>query len=458
MHQFITGLIEVGMKIHSIGPQFSPRVDLETFSNITIGEILKTSAEKLFMTKNKQYANEIHFVNLLVDAGTVLQARTIHAVLSNPNYPSIVIPFKSEENHNFTSIEYCDFFRRITEAVSTDGFEIAGCIIDNLPAQVRGLYDFFESATGINKFIIHIPCFNQLVNLVFAHLINQREWSPVFSDISTIVSFLRTRNSIETIGEKCPTPVRTRWIYIVEIIQWIYQREEIVLQCLHRANQVLLTEAIRSLYLVLIPLYLFSLVIERKETKLCDVIPILFEMQRQFLVIGSGLNSNYTALINYVTLHFFSRIQSSNYQALLAAFAFSPTGRDIIRDKEKHYLTRGEPPCFSHIFINDSAIWLSNEFNRMIAGRKRGTDGNSGEVLQLLEPENTDLKSLYIEPEATIAHENDDEQVTNPDEIPASQRAFKEELKKEEKVPLLARLTKNLIDGIVPAAEDAISS
>jgi hypothetical protein len=95
-------------------------------------------------------------MNLLTDSGTVLDFTAFHAILTNPNYPEMILPLDTFENRHCESENYEAAFRLFIAEVGGSNIELVAVVCDAWPGQVNGVAQAPASFPGLA--IAHIPC------------------------------------------------------------------------------------------------------------------------------------------------------------------------------------------------------------------------------------------------------------------------------------------------------------
>jgi hypothetical protein len=76
------------------------------------------------------------------------------------------------------------------------------------------------------KSILHMPCFNHRINLVFAHCLTERCFRERLVELGTIVRALRSDTVVMAMGRECPGPVVMRRVHIIDALQFILAHRE----------------------------------------------------------------------------------------------------------------------------------------------------------------------------------------------------------------------------------------
>jgi hypothetical protein len=210
--------------------------------------------------------------------------------------------------------------------------EIYGVICNNLPAQVVGLHTFLETADGKGSAIAYIPCVNYMVNLVFTHTIKSGIFPEVLATLPEIIRIFHSAPALDIIGVRYPRLIRTKWIYLVDVLVFLIDHFTEVQTTFGLAARSLRRAAYCRVYLLLLPLSLFSQVMGVRSRMLCQVIPATQEVLPQWSCIYDffGDTAEVIDCLNVVTAHFLACLSRDAFDVILTAFAFSSVGRSEI--------------------------------------------------------------------------------------------------------------------------------
>jgi hypothetical protein len=107
----------------------------------------------------------LHFVNLIVHAGTVHSLKSIVCLVTNPHAIEPPVLRSLRENQNFTVQDYCNLFPELMAILDSFGLILCSIVVDSLPAQVGGI----DRALQLNNsHAIHVKCFAHMANRVLA--------------------------------------------------------------------------------------------------------------------------------------------------------------------------------------------------------------------------------------------------------------------------------------------------
>jgi hypothetical protein len=159
------------------------------------------------------FSDQFHF-----KYGGLLESSTANKRDGDPT-SAIIAPLKTRSH--WTAEQYEAFF---AETVAwprecAPCMEICGVICDNLPAQVVGLLQLLRNTT--NSAIIHMPCLSQIVNLVFTQTIKSDLCYEVFVTRPEIIRTPHSAQSIHIIGLRCPKLIRTRRVYLEDVLAFL---------------------------------------------------------------------------------------------------------------------------------------------------------------------------------------------------------------------------------------------
>jgi hypothetical protein len=450
---FLADVMELGVEMNKISPGANFRDLLPSWSHGTMSQRLRKCGHDVFEERLRIIRQDHRFVNLLCDAGTVNNVKVVHCAISNPTRLNEILPLEPYDNDNWTAADYTAFFSETVTDLERRGMseiEICGIICDNLPAQVNGLLAFLGIENGPGAGIIHVPCLNHAANLVFAYAIRHHAFADVIQELPDRIRTLRSKKAVAIIGSHCPSLIRTRWVYIVEVLKFMLSHLPDVQSVFEIANKPPIPSHYSRVYLLLLPLWLFSHAMETRCCILGDVIPIAQEVLREWSEIKSffGDQENVTECLNVLTAHFLARLRRNRFDVILTAFAMTLRGRAHIRLAEYGFRTRGE---VSEVPELSFVSTMQHEFAQAMLAQQD----------QFLLPDDR----LRAPPESNqelvdhgnALHPNDDDWIRDA-QIPLDPdlHSFQEYLEEELGIPLEERLDRNLADGILSRIQGSI--
>jgi hypothetical protein len=100
-------------------------------------------------------------------------------------------------------------------------------------------------------------------------------------------------------------------------------------------------ECLRAFYQIILPLKLFSLSMEGRRRKLCDVLPLAKEVLREYQTLSAYHRGNEEVeILDLLTAHFIARLRTNAFEDVVTAWAMRHDGRERIRVEENVGLTR----------------------------------------------------------------------------------------------------------------------
>jgi hypothetical protein len=256
MHDFIIRLIQLGASL--------PRDALDTIvvipplidemTDCQVAEAVHQNADLKFQAAIDKLA-DLHFVNLVLDSGTVFHLKTIPGLMSNPYCSEPPVLLTLRENKNFIAGQYAEMFWELFATIESAGLSLCSVMADNLPAQSSGLV---QVLTDTESPVIHVKCFAHMANLALSHTASTANFSVMMTHLTELQGLLRCRSAHEVVGAKCPRFIRTRWFYITDALVFIFNRVDVIAEFLHSISE---SESIRpniptelfELYTILIP-------------------------------------------------------------------------------------------------------------------------------------------------------------------------------------------------------------
>jgi hypothetical protein len=343
LQDFVREIASLAVQLSRTSPAFQPD-SIPIMSPTTLTRRIHEMGQEAFDRMIEDLCGRVCYVNLLTDSGTVLGFNTLHAVLTNPNFPDTIVPFDTYENIRFTAEQYEQFFCDMIQKVTSHGIEIVAIICDNCPAQINGVAQalIFHQNLGIR----HIPCLNHMTNLVFTHILRESVVSQRMEILNDVITDLRSEKGIEILRRKCPTLVKTRWIYAVDVLRFILCRranvEAVRFFFLHDA----IPDSFQTLYWIFLPLKLFSRFMEARDRKLYEVFPLVREILCQFQTIRKRLtDGDDLKILDHVTAHFLARLKMNASEIMTTAWVLSHEGREWLRSAEQGFLTEFRYKC-----------------------------------------------------------------------------------------------------------------
>jgi hypothetical protein len=399
-HDYLVKVMGHAIRLIRLSPGMNLAQTVPIFSHGRMSEELRSCGLAAYNERLYQIRQNHRFVNLICDAGTVMTIKVVQSAVSNPTRFERVLPLEPHPNTNWDADEYEAFFRdTVTKLTANNNgrtpLEICGIICDNLPAQVAGLRNFLSSQDGIHTGIFHVRCLNHMINLVFKFAIRTDEFVDVVRSIPELVHILNTAESVELTGRRCPRIVPTRWVYLVDVMGFILNRLPTVQTALLFAQHAEMAENHGLAYLVLLPLALFSRVVETKSRILGDVIPAAQEVLREWSdILGFfGDRPGVREMLHVVTAHFLARLRRNSFDVVLTADAVTMIGRAKIRATEAGIRTTGKihpvavPAFVSEMHQEFAAAMNAQQHLRAVETAERTEVPNPLEELDELDPE-----------------------------------------------------------------------
>jgi hypothetical protein len=140
-----------------------------------MAEALRQGADRRF-TEAMERLGDVHFSNLIVDAGTFYHMKSIPCLLTNPHVAEQPVLLALRENRNFTIQDYCDLFCELIAIVDSFGMVLCLNVVDNLLVQVSGL----DRALQVSDCpVIHVKHFAHMANLVLGSTVSMPNFSPI---------------------------------------------------------------------------------------------------------------------------------------------------------------------------------------------------------------------------------------------------------------------------------------
>ena len=272
------------------------------------------------------------YANMKVDAGTVVKSHVTHCLVDSPF--SRVVPWilEAAENTNWNTQDYEAFILSRIQQVEQQNIHLCSIIHDNLSAQSNAIANVLNALEERPR-IIDIPCFNHMVNLAYVHAVDE---CPTLKQM--VARIKRWRKLLRVLGINAPDIPKTRWMYIVELLQMICSLPglEAALTAHPRVVEFHLGQRetefpaeLIQLHAILNPLHILSKKLETSTTRLADVIPLMRECLAEWQKIKSTLedDSCFLCVLDCLASNLLARLLSNAYEEALTAFVLSVKGK-----------------------------------------------------------------------------------------------------------------------------------
>ena len=335
-------LIQIGIDAEAASarvPKHVKAVDIAVdYSRPTWESELRRLADLEAEALVKEYQT-IQYVNLKIDAGSVLNAHVTHALVDSPWSHAAPLILHVSENSKWDVANYEEFL--VAHLQRLEGFEpkliVCSIVHDNLAAQANAVSNVISHWDTVPK-IIDVPCLNHMVNLVFTQSVNDCHALD-----SLVRAVIKWQSLCSAIGLRTPSVPQTRWLYIVEVIREIVSVKELpdalaanmdaVFDCLgHEA-----TEAPSEFLLLLDlldPLYVLSHELERRKTRLSDVIPLIQECLSSFKRVTEALPKDCDVgreIIHCLVSNLIARLRANAYDAIVTSYVLTLKGQAEVK-------------------------------------------------------------------------------------------------------------------------------
>ena len=222
-------------------------------------------------------------------------------------------------------------------------------ITDGLPAQRYALMELVNESDDCNvQAIIPVYCLAHLTQLAFLDTLRRcKVMENLVAQVSELVLILRRPIVCAELGEKCPSICQTRWLYIVDVLLWLFQRQDKINAFLmasenNETTHDHLPEEWKRLLFVLSPLKQLNLYMEASSCALWEVIPLVEKTMAVWKARLPLLMEHDTEILKELVTNLLLRLEHVSPSVVAAAFSLSELGRLVLRQKEKGLQTRGE--------------------------------------------------------------------------------------------------------------------
>ena len=344
MKEFVRCILALGIDLNQNGIGKEYLSAIRFYSAPTISKRIIDYGNKI---KQDQFMRlkEIRFINLLIDSGTVNKFKCVHVLASNPHYYEMPVLLEVMENTNYSKEDYELLFQNIFEKSKELNLTIVSLICDNLPAQVGGVKGFLNSPDKNIQAILHVPCLAHMCNLIFIQCYKKLEvMKDIVNHTNFLINLLRKPKYSEVMGQLCPKYIQTRWLFIYDSLLYIMENRILISELLSADNSenAYISDELIDLFLLLTPLKLFLLQIERRDGCLYWVVDCMHELLQQWKSISNKLKTEIgIEILNMLSSLFLFKIFQNNFEAISASYLLSKNGRLNVRRIEAGYSVEG---------------------------------------------------------------------------------------------------------------------
>ena len=331
-------LIQIGIDAQYSSPKMNVKLRADDiawpFSRVSIEPCVRNIATAEVERVICEY-EKLGYVNLKIDAGSVLRCHTTHAIADNPTCQIIPWIMDAAQNLNWDTHDYESFLLQRIQLIRSHNILVCSVIHDNLAAQANAVQTVLESLEERPK-VVDIPCFNHMLNLAFLASIDQcRPLRGLIKDVTKWQGLMRI------LRVKIPTIPKTRWIYVVEVLQSLSKvtnlddllvaNSAIVRRQLGYEAEELPLEFIQ-LYEVLNPVYILSKQFEKTTTRLTHVIPLVRRCMSEWKRLNESMepSDQFNLIIDYLVGNLLTRLRANAYEEAVTAYMLSTYGKDEI--------------------------------------------------------------------------------------------------------------------------------
>ena len=341
MHTFINKILKYGLLLHTQNPNINsiPK-EVGHYDTKRFSKQLQAISKEEFQSTLK-LCKSIRYINLAVDAGTVLQYHCLHSLITNPYYDQFPRLLETYEiKIAYTAEQYSEYFSIVTSQLIELGIQICGIVIDNLPVQVKGLNDWITNNQDNRvRAIVHVPCLAHSLNLVFTNTYKDNYLlHKITNNIIELSSMLRTTKAINFIGKICPLPIKTRWFYVCDIISFVFDNkneiESYMLATKPDLSEYIISNKINLLHQILYPVRYLILIFEKTSAHLWQLVEAtkkFQEMMNHSWELIRNEDEEWKELFKVIIARTLSRISTTCHDEVITGYVLSLNGRDEIR-------------------------------------------------------------------------------------------------------------------------------
>jgi hypothetical protein len=156
-----------------------------------------------------------------------------------------------------------------------------------------------------------------MANIVFTHaVLNPLVFAPI-ALLNKFVDDLRSPEGLVIVGGKCPTLVKTRWIYVTDVLDFILRYRDDVNSMRSTLFHNPVPTMFQRRYWILLLLKLFSHAVEARKRKLHEIIPLSREVIKEFQIVRALLRDEDVHILDLVTAHFIARLRTNAFETMM---------------------------------------------------------------------------------------------------------------------------------------------
>lgn len=403
MRDFIVELCKIVSAYKDRNPDktFEPDKLLRPLNQKTLRQCILRNGRSAFIFLSKAMDSYM-YVNIMIDAATVLNMRVVHSTISNPYSGCAPIPVRctKKEGNEWTTADYVtEISTIIAELVSSGCFIPVAICHDRLSAQataVRRVLTMLEGpASELNGLIIDVPCLNHLLHNSFTATLKRKEFQAMIDVIKSFAQMLQKREALNILQRKCPLPPATRWLYIADTLGFIVShvakiqeflrlkyvqemgQEELVIESEDELESYQAATSVPvivfDLYAALLPFKLVSLCFESEQSRLSDVIAVIRVLQKavKYVIERQLLTEEIShGFLHELMAQFVSRLKILLPNETWACWSLTREGRYQLRKKAVGHMVPYDAVCdYENVELkrNEAAVSMKKQFLEAMA-------------------------------------------------------------------------------------------
>ena len=405
--RFLVDLMTLVLEYKARNPAqaFVPEAMVPILNEVEMTQRLVEAGESA-STEIRRQLRKFRFVNIMIDAATVMNMKVVHTTLSNPFSTLPPLPFRTTtKDENEWRIQ--DYKSEIETTLTTleEGIELVPISVchDRLSAQAEAVRQVILEGTRCpvshRQLLVDIPCLNHLLNNAFTATTKNDKFMAMIHNIEGFASIIREKQAVEIIGCRCPLPVATRWLYISDTLSFIVRKIEPIDKFLSQRfvrchpdfprarkdmtieqkevyhNEATVPQLCFDLHAILAPVKFASLCFECEQSRLSDAISIIQTLIAAYRDIVESRRLQYRD--SYEFLHeflsqLFARLETYLPMETWAAWALTREGRVQLREKFQQTTKLIEEDANDYVTpefaYNDAAVSMKNQIDETFRG------------------------------------------------------------------------------------------
>ena len=218
---------------------------------------------------------------ICLDAGSSGSRHIVHFILNYRGTDSHLLTI-DVTGESLTGRKYADCALKALRVCQNAQIHILCFIGDGLQAQVNALSgmhaDSLQNRTPEFRAVFFMPCFLHKINLIVPHSVSKYKWfAEVVREYHQLTILLRKQAARSELKQLCPLLVKTRWVYLYDVVAFLVKHEAAIRKVVSSANHKRLLTMAPDYQNLFAPLKALVLTLSGRASNLSCVYPSVLE-------------------------------------------------------------------------------------------------------------------------------------------------------------------------------------